>query len=261
LTQFSRPHVRVVTDRKPSSAVAKERDLYSLSDVPLDQTQRVEKEFMGKIDNAAALILKKLRAGNRHNLCPEERQAFTYFLMSLRARHPDAVQMSKRLGAEAIAIELGRNPEEYEALRGDGDPPTLMEFAKQVMPGQLNNIGVNTIQDVIVEQSTAERIFLMDWWIYETKSIDIDFLTSDRPCLLAGNAKSGKCVIALPLSPTMTLFITNTPEAKDRLIKLGDRTIVKRINKEIVRHADKYVYGRDAKHIRLVEKYLKKLSF
>lgn len=258
LTRYSRPHVKVVTDPKSPEAVAKERDLYSLSNVPLDQKQRVEKEFMGKIDNDAAPVLKKLLAGRGHNLSPEDRQAFTYFVMSLRARHPDAIQKSKMQGAEAITTELSRNPEEYEALKGDGDPPTIMEFAEQVMPARLSNIGMNVITDLIVEPSIAKRIFLMDWWIQGTKSIDIDFLTSDRPCLLQGDAKAGNCVIALPLSPAMTLFITNVPAAKGRLMKLGSRAVVKLINKEIVKHAADHVYGNDAKHIKVVEKHLRK---
>jgi hypothetical protein len=54
-----------------------------------------------------------------------ERPDFARFILSLRARRPDAVALAKAKGLEAITSALARDPDECEAVKGSALPPTL----------------------------------------------------------------------------------------------------------------------------------------
>lgn len=119
-------HVRI-SELHPRST-AFERDLYAFEKVPGTRQQAIETEFISqRIESPAAPILQKLVDGNLTSLTADERSDFTRFVLSLRARHPDAVALAKAEGARALRAELERNPEEYLSANAPASPPTFVE--------------------------------------------------------------------------------------------------------------------------------------
>jgi hypothetical protein len=95
------------------------------------------------IDTPAALIVQKILSGEFCKLTLGERSDFACFVLSLRARHLDAVSLVKEKGREAITSALDRDPDEYIAVRGSASPPTLTEWVRQKAPSLIQNFGMS----------------------------------------------------------------------------------------------------------------------
>jgi hypothetical protein len=63
-----------------------------------------------RIDDPAAPIVEKPVAGNIIRLTTDERSDFARFVLSLRARHPDAVTLAKAEGERTLRSALERDP-------------------------------------------------------------------------------------------------------------------------------------------------------
>ena len=147
------------------------------------------------IDTPAALIVQKILDGGFTELTTEGRSDFTRFVMSLRARHPDAVALALNESKRQLTTALARDPEEYLAAKEPGSPSTLIEWTEQYTPELYRNFGVSIIPGVITDNKTGERIFRMPWWVHDIRGAGTDLLISDRPCLLEGDAIEGSCLI------------------------------------------------------------------
>ena len=257
LTVYSRRHGHVVTSELKPRSTAFETNLYAYREVPLEKRNAIENEFMTpKIDTPAALIVEKILNGRFTQLTIDERSDFTRFVLSLRARHPDAIATAKASGGEALMAALARDPEEYLAVKSESAPASLTEWAHQRVPSLIPNFGISVVPALIVDNKTGERVFKMPWWTHDVRGANTDLLLSDRPCMLEGNALNGDCVIALPLSPTMLFFICNRPAQTQFLRSMAVTDLVKMVNKASVTYAADRVYGTGKHHLRLVERYL-----
>jgi Protein of unknown function (DUF4238) len=256
LTVYSRPRGRVVTRALTPKYTAVERDLYSYTGLPSPQAQSLETDFMARIDDAAAPVLRKLLNGGLPKLTGPERSDFTRFVMLLRARHPGAVAHSKEEGERTLTNELDRDPHEYLAVKCDHPAATLRDFLEQGAPHYIPNAGLSVLPDMITNPKTCERVYKMPWSTFDVRNANVDLLSGDRPCILEGDALAGRCVIALPLGPRMLMVISNDSASIVRLHQLSQSARVKLINRAIVICAHKYVYGTGPQHLPLVEKLL-----
>ena len=228
LTVYSRRQGRVVTSDLNPRSTGFETNLYRYDQGPLEKRHTIETDFMTPhIDTPAALIVKKILNGEFYKLTLDERSDFAYFILSLRARHPDAVALAKAKGLEGITSALARDPDEYEAVKGSASPPTLTEWTRQNAPSLILNFGMSRFPRLITDDKTVEHILRMPWWIHDVHHANTDLLLSDRPCLLKGNAVEGECLIVLPLSPTMLFFICNK-----ELRSMQPTSLVKLVNRE-----------------------------
>jgi hypothetical protein len=209
-----------------------------------------------RIDTPAALIVQKILDGGFTELTIEERSDFTRFVISLRARHPDAVALALNESKRQLTTALARNPEEYLAAKEPGSPSTLIEWTEQYTPELYRNFGVSIIPGVITDNKTGERVFRMPWWVHDIRDADTDLLISDRPCLLQGDAIEGLCLIVLPLSPSMLFFACNDPQRTTVLRRMNISSLVNQINLASAYYGAKRVYGTGPHHLSLVEKIL-----
>jgi hypothetical protein len=220
LVVYARKGGRIVVSRRNPRGTGFEPELYALDAVEPSRRQAVEKEFFGKmIDDRAAAALDILFSQGLAAVTDEHRVILSHFLMSLRARHPDAVRRVKEEGPVELRRHLELNPEEYERLREPGDPPTLAAAAERFMPARVANFGINTLQAVICQPKVGQRLFDGKWSVIDFENEPSSLLTGDRPCLLEGNLmSSGAFVVTLPISPTKLLGICDG-EATERKLR------------------------------------------
>jgi hypothetical protein len=259
LTTYVRRNGRVVTSERNPRGTGYEPNLYSYEQVPPERRHVIETNFMKPIDDAASQVVAKIRGGNFTKLTNNDRYDLTRFILSLRARHPDAVTLAKTEGLKEIEATLAREPDEYLAIKEDASATTLTEWTRQNLPPLIPNFGVSLIPKVIVDDKAGERVFRMPWWILDARNAKTDLLLSDRPCLLEGDAVDGECVIVLPLSPTLLLFICNKETQIHALRSMGTArptSLVKAVNRTSVRYAAERIYATGAHHLRLAEKLL-----
>jgi hypothetical protein len=259
LTVYSRRAGRIVTSERNPKGTGFEPNLYAFEEVPSERRHVLEADFFGPhIDSRAAPVLKKMLDGQFMAVTADERSDFTRFLLSLRARHPDAVALARTRGVEEISAHLARDPHEYEALRTESSPESLTEWVKQNRAGLIPNFGVSLLPRLIDHKGAGERIFRMPWTLHEFPNTKLDLLLSDRPCLLEGNAIDGVCTIVIPLAPRHLLFVSNNELQMNRLRAEKPLDVVKMINRISVASAVDRVYATGGQHIQLVEKYLAK---
>jgi len=253
---YSRPHGDVVVSELTPRSTAFERDLYAYQGLSPEETQIVEKKFMRRVDDSAAPIIHKLLKSGFRDVSARERYDLTIFVLSLRARHPDAVALSRSEGEKKLNAELDRNPDQYLAVKGSEPAETLREFVELTLPHVVPNFGMSLIPKVIANTEVARRVFGMEWSLLDSRKATFDLLTSDRACILEGDAVEGQCIIVLPLAPRKLLVISNDIGRAERLSRLRSNDLVKMVNRAVVTYARKYVYGTGGHHRQFVEKYL-----
>ena len=259
MTVYARRGGRVVTSLRSPRGTAFEPNLYSLENAAPGRRHIIESAFMTcQIDTVAAGVVAKILSGQFVSLTNEERSHFARFLLSLRARHPDAIDLVRTRGREELLAALRRDPQDYLALKSPSMPSTLVEFVEQRAPGLIENFGMINLPGLIANDTVAERLYRITCWTHEVRHASVDLLLSDRPCVLDGSLVTGACLLALPLSPTTIFFACSDPVKNATLRNQPATKLVKALNVSSVSQARERVYGANAHHLPFVERYLRR---
>ena len=125
------PHLP--SSRRAPKHVGYEENLFALT-MPVVagmEQQAVERHLLRRIDDLAADVLRKLAATGLAGLTPDNRRDWVRFLMSLRLRQPNIIQLLRIESSEHLETSLTDKPEEYDALAAMDDPPTLVEWGSK----------------------------------------------------------------------------------------------------------------------------------
>jgi hypothetical protein len=257
VVRYYRAHREVVADLIAPKNTGYERGLYRLAGYPVDQSNAIEKTFMAPlVDNQAALALHVLIERDLTKLTVELRQAWTRFVMSLHVRHPARVEQITQEAAQHLRQRLLMDPQEYDAVRGANDPPTLLEWVEQNAPALLDNYGKQLLPGIITHQPSGNAIIRMTWWTVGVTQDFPDLVTSDRPVYMSHGVADERCFIALPLSPRFIFCATRDPATFDSVMGQGIEAVTESLNGLLVTQADKFVYGANDRHLRFVENRL-----
>lgn len=257
LIQYSRPYREVVARSKFPAGVGYAPSLYSLAGYPPEQRNVIEKDFMSAVvDNEGAQAMQVLIARDLAKMTPELGRAWVRFIMSLHVRHPARVEQITEQAAEFTRQSLMTSPEEYDAVRGPNDPPTLLEYVEQKIPALIANRGKQLLPGIIAHEAIGEIIRTMQWQTVGILRDDLDFLTCDRPVYLSHGIADERCFIAVPMSPRAVFLATRNAETFKSVLSNGIEAVANSLNEILVGQADKYVYATHDRHLRLVEKHL-----
>jgi hypothetical protein len=150
-------------------------------------------------------------------------------------------------------------PQEYEALRRDGDPSTLLECAERICKPRLDNSGKFMLPRVIQHPRYAEIILRMNWMTLKLPAeTQQEFLTSDYSCVLTHDGLDDPgCIVAFPLDPRSAFFATGDMESRRRLLDRDPGIIARLTNESVVSQSERYVYGRTNAELAFVESLLR----
>lgn len=258
LQKFNRVNTKVVTNRVSPKYTAFEPGLYSLTKVSKEKKQFIEKNFMNKeVDDKASLVMKFLINNGSDSLTEKQRSDWSRFLMSLRLRNPELISDLREEATAELKRQLNLAPEEYKELAADDDPETLSEWVEDNDTGLVDNFGMLMLPGLINNPEIHENITAMNWWTVDFRYSTVNLLTSDRPCLFTSGIRSENCVIALPLTPTLSFFACRNNSMKNKLMKQGISSLAKRQNESIVGQAVKYVYSTDKSHFKFIMRQLR----
>jgi hypothetical protein len=151
------------SSRRSPKFVAYEEDLYALSQKSVAgmEQQAIEKHLLRHIDEHAARVRSKLICAGFSGLTYEDKCDWTRFLMSLRLREPQVVQKLRTEASEYLKASLNDNPEVYEAIAGDGYPPTLEDWVKQNYPDVIENVGMPIFAEIANNWEIGNKILCM----------------------------------------------------------------------------------------------------
>ncbi|HQR05074.1 MAG: DUF4238 domain-containing protein [Proteobacteria bacterium] len=259
VVRYYRPHLKVVASPITPQHTGYELGLYGLDGYVPDVCNSIEKNFMAPIvDDPAARALAVLIERNNAKLTTELRQAWTHFVMSLHVRSPAKVKQITRQAQNELRQSLSVNPEEYEAVRGALDPPTLVEWVEQNALPLLDNYGKQLLPSIITHTETRDAVIRMRWWTIGITEDFPDFLLGDRPVYMSHGVMDERCFIAVPLSPKYVFFATRKQEIFNRVMSYGIKSVTKSLNNLYVMQADQQVYAASDRHLRFVENRLER---
>ena len=258
LATYYRPHKDVVVKRYAPSAVGYERQLYTLEGYAADTRNAIERDYMGPVvDDHGARALKVLLERDDSKLTPELRNSWTRFLISLMVRTPHMVEKITKDAAAGLRDSLLLNPEEYELVRKEGDPPTLLEWVEQHAPALFGGFGKTLIPELTNNEKIGTAIIQMKWWTVLVTHESLDLLTSDSPLHLTHGLGDEQCLVVLPLSPHVVFFATRHEARVQAIMSRKPQDVIASINESMVKQAQQYVYGRRDQHLRFVQNRLR----
>ncbi len=248
----------VPSSRRTPKYTGYEDDLYALTKpvvAGMDQ-QAIEKQFLRHVDNLGARVRRKLDSEDLRALTPEDRVDWARFLMSLRLRPPDIVQMLRNESAEHLRATLATHPDQYEELTGLGDPPTLEEWTEKHFPGLIENFGLSFFHKLVDNPSIGDKILSMRWWIGDFSDAPYDLLLADHPCIFTSGFEDPNLVIALPIAPHKAFMATQSDHVSDHVNELMQRQhakdLARRFNESSVASARVRIYACDRSQERFI---------
>jgi hypothetical protein len=233
--------------------------LYSLDGYPEDQRQVIEQKFFGPVvDEPASRALKVLIERDQSKLAEELRVAWTRFLMAARMRGPEMVEELQKVARRHLEENLLRDPHEYQAVRRDGDPPTLLEWAEQRIKPRMDNSGKFILPDLVQNDKIGDAIIRMKWATLDLSAAKHELLTSDQPFVMTRGLDDPTCIVAFPLSPSFAFVATHDRKMEQHIRGLGVDKVVRALNELVTHQAARFVYGRTKDHLRFVERRLRR---
>jgi hypothetical protein len=257
LTAFSKPYQdKVVARRYAPSAVAKKPDLYTYTGLPDGKAQVIETAFFQKVDDEGARAFQAAFTNGPDSIAKEQRLQLTVFIMSLRIRHPDAVEMMRKQGTEGLIAELDRDPEEAVAA-GLTPSQKFSDLVARNHPALIENFGLSLLPQIATNPEYVNWIGRMGWVDVRFPVIAPELLIRDRALLLEGKAL-GDCYMVLPVGPRRALFISSDPRFLDAFRRLPPKEQVHRINRGSVIDAVEYIYASGNEHEPLIKARLRR---
>ena len=96
----------------------------------------------------------------------------------------------------------------------------------------------------------------MHWLVLDVPKDGFPLLTSDRPIWMTATLNEDDAFIAMPISPKKLFTAVAKPETQHRLKAHRRIELVKAVNKLVVQHAVKYVYGLTDSMLPFIQKYM-----
>ena len=243
------------SSRRGSRYTGFDNDLYALTKEKIAgmEKQAVETRFLKLIDSKAANVRKKMMSHGFKTLTPEDKVDWARFLMSLRLRQPDIVNMLKHESAEHLKKTLNEQSEEYIELAATDVPLTLEEWTEEQYPGLIENFGLSYFHELVDNPKYGNKILRMKWYLWDFSNTSYDLLLSDHPCIFTSGVDDSNCVIALPIHPKKAFLATQNDSVVQNLQRQHLKDLVMRLNESSVNQTRVRIYARNESPRRFIE--------
>lgn len=265
LTRYAlwRPGI-VAVDRKAPKGVGWERNGYSFDGFSGDEAEAVETDLMKPKDNKASRILSRLeKEGAGGNWSDNDRNDWTWFIVSLLVRGPEDVQSAKRNISVEWANPNQRMEARYQKLftefptMRDSAHPTLKEYIASMGQDYGKRLGVKIMAHMTEHKEISTTIAKMHWEVREISGSD-SFLTSDRPVRRDYPFKSRSTLVTIPIGPKAVFLAAHSRQVIEKAFREGETEFVRRNNRHVVRQARQFAFAIDTRDRDWVTKNLAK---
>uniref|UniRef100_Q07NQ8 DUF4238 domain-containing protein n=1 Tax=Rhodopseudomonas palustris (strain BisA53) TaxID=316055 RepID=Q07NQ8_RHOP5 len=257
LCQFSRPYIKIHSQRVFPVQTGFFDRLYEKKGVPKTIAQQIEDEFMSPVDNLAANALnlietnfEKIQTDTKH------RPAWSLFLMTLMMRMPEDIAILLQILADDWERDLPLLRQKYANNRKTDDPETLEAFIEEKDPDHLARWSMNLLPNLLDHEGIGTWLNGMRWSILTTPDDARPFLSSDRPLFMSKTFSEAECYLTLPISPHRLFLAVNSEKSECKFKDMPPSELALETNIQVVKHAVKYVYGVDDAELEFVDKHL-----
>jgi hypothetical protein len=254
---YQRPNDRVVVARKPPRATGWKDDLYTTHGVPAERTTELEDTFWRLIDQWGSNSLTILESSDPEQATNLDRARWVTFMMSLVFRNPQQVDRINKAAESHYATGFAGFASRYDELRQAHEPDTYDEFMALFQKPGISELGGKILRAFTLNRPIREYLANMAWYVVIDSPIPL--LTSDNPVIRYKGLKDSDGLWMLPIGPNQFFVAFNRGEIDMQgwiSHSISDGHFIESMNKYVVQHAIKYVYGIDDTQVDFVERYL-----
>ncbi len=248
-------HDKIVCEPKSPKSTGAEPDLYKIPMAPPEHHNVMEDKIWRQIDQWGADGLALLKSADPSAASSLNMPRLAVFILSLLWRNPRDLQ---RIDAEAKQhVKEGALAADYASNRRSHEPDTFDEFKELLNQPGLSEFGGQILRAFVFNQPIREQLLSMTWQVVGVADAE-PILTSDVPIIRYKGLKDPDGLLILPLSPTefFVAYNTNGIDEIDMRVSIDrnirDGVFIEAMNRYIVRHRYKYVYGKDASQLAYV---------
>lgn len=253
MVRYERPIPgKIVASWRYPSEVAWVKDLYRFPDDDAAGEQWLEQRVFQRIDSMAAPVLDSMLRPHPRGLEPAELSAWALLIRSLMHRTPENLRSTKaalRRIEEHLATEIREN---YEELRGPGDPSTFAEYASSLHQHERERTALRLLPDLIMNRRIGTFMINMKWRIFAVDAGCPRLLMSDEPVARTDGIGNPGGHLAMPLSPSRLLVMAESDEAMRTITAIPLREMAQNMNRWTVESARRFVVAADRNQERFI---------
>ena len=256
LTCFKWVQGSLRADRIAAKGAAHQQDLYARQTDDPTLRQSIESDFLGpRVDGPAALVIKKMLEG-RGDLGGDDAQIFARYLLAQRVRIPDYVEHIRSEAAQAVQELLQRLDPEYQKERLSDSPERLVDWLGANVLRLNDLIGIQSFPNLLaLPDLISSLVDKMSWGWGQMRARDVSLLTCDNPVVFTHGLSDPRCIVALPLSPTVAFLAASDDARLHALLNRDSAELITRLNLHITSQARRYVYANDASQRAFIEQH------
>jgi len=256
--RMSRPKgTEVKAKRIVPKGTAFEPRLYEMRGLPPERAQAMEKKFMAPLDAGAAEALKLLECGwPDQKWTSSPRSSWSRFLLTQMLRTPEDVAQLKSSARQDWGKALPELDKIYAARRSATDPLTVREYLQEQKLTHADEFAFSIARKLMNHSKICGLFNNMHWLVLDIPKDGISLLTSDRPVWMTATLTEDDASIIMPIGPRKLFTAVVKLATQNRLIAHRRRVLVKAVNKVVVQHAVKYVYGLTDDMLPFVQKHM-----
>jgi hypothetical protein len=256
---YQRPHDRVVVAPKSTKATGKRVGLYTVSGAPAKRANDLEDNFWRVIDQWGSDSLSVLESTDPAHAAKLVRERWAIFVMSLFWRNPQQVTRINTAAKARYTDSFSDFASNYGAMRRPHEPDNYEEFMALFEQPGISEFGAKILRAFTLNDAIRKHVLTMDWQVVTLSNSPVPLLTSDNPMIRYKGLKDPDGLLMLPLGPNEFFAAFNRGEIDmqkwiDQSISHG--CFIEAMNKYVVQHAIKYVYGVDDTQLAFVERFL-----
>ncbi len=257
LFEFSRPRMKVVSQRKHPVQTGYVEHLYELPGLPPEKAQGIEQGFMQRLDSLAATALRMLEDDDpRIRREPQPRSAWSRFIVSLLLRTPQDITALRSGVAEEWARRTPELERMYAAERRPNDPATLEGYLAQRSPDHVDQLAMSLLPSLIDHEKIGELLNNMRWLVRRIGSDAGEFLTSDHPVVMSWTLTEPNAFLFLPISPKAMFVAVNDLETQRIVEGRNPVEQVEAVNRFVAGRAVRFVYAHNHAALEYVREHM-----
>lgn len=256
--RFSRPHGdEVKAKRVVPKGTAFEPRLYEIRGQPPELAQTMEKDFMAKLDSEAAEALELLESGlPEKDWISKPRSAWSRFILAQMLRTPEDIAQLKSSAKQDWAKALPELQSAYDAQRSQTDPATVAEYLARQEASETDEFAFSVARTLMNHRNICQLFNNMHWLVLDMPEDAYPLLSSDRPIWMTTSLTEDDAFIIMPIGPRKLLTAVVEPATQRKLKTRHRPLLAKTVNKLVVQHAVKYVYGLTDGMLPFVQKHM-----
>ena len=230
ICEYRRRYHGVLPKRVFPDATGYVHGLYSVPGLPAKDAQYVERRFMSRIDNDAALALEWILDETKlvETLPDQLKIRWAQFVYSMTFRAPNVIERMQRTMDGQVATGVIKQPK-------------IPFTPAEVFPSMLTS------------KFAIGELVSMRWTICTLNPPSRFLLTSDRPIIMTNGVMHDEGHIALPISPRAFFLAYRSDNFFRQVAALTQQALAEAINDQVAKQAINFVYAFDDSQTRFVQ--------